>query len=66
MEHWDTVKRILRYLKWIQNMKVTYYGNININLSGNTSGSLPLVNKFREANKGTSKEKNKSKSRNLC
>ena len=47
-------------------MKVTYYGNININLSGNTSGSLPLVNKFREANKGTSKEKNKSKSRNLC
>ena len=47
-------------------MKVSYNGNININLSGYTSGSLPSVNKFREANEGTSKEKNKIKSRNLC
>jgi hypothetical protein len=57
MEHWEAVKRILRYLKGTQNVKITYNGLRNVSIAGYTSGDLPLVNKFKDPKEGTSNKR---------
>ena len=42
-------------------MKLTYNGNRNVNVSGYTSGHLPLVNRYRETVEGTSKQTSSNK-----
>ena len=57
MEHWEAVKRILRYLKGTQNSKITYNGFRNVNIAGYSSGDLPQVNRFRESTEGMSNKR---------
>ena len=43
MEHWNTVKRIVRYLKGTMDLKLTYNGNKARNVIGFARGVLPVL-----------------------